>query len=175
MSEPFLRTQSRECRYDILKSYDRIGQECGQPCLTDEEVQEILRKNTRARRTVYGTDYAIRFTHKQMVPTPVMLAETPGNIAQSDLSEHNPFASRSMVTSNATLPKQGQAVYRAGADPTRAADTLLRDPRRVRQGVLEALVCSKTDPAQSPRKEPSMTTLQRTEVGVPSGNLYQRR
>ena len=97
--------EGERVEYQVL----RIGQECGQQWPTDEEVREILRKDPLASGPVYGTHYAIRFTHKQMVPTPVLLAETPGDAAQAEQREHNPFASPSMVTSSATLPKQGQA------------------------------------------------------------------
>ena len=56
----------------------RIGPDCGQPWPTDEEIREIQRKDLRPSVTVYGTHFAIRFTHKQMVPTPVLLADAQG-------------------------------------------------------------------------------------------------
>ena len=87
----------------------RIGQECRQAWPTDEEVRHILKKDRRSSGTVYGTHYDIRFTREPMVLTPVLLAESPGDIAQAEFRDHNPFASRSMVTSTPTLPTQGPA------------------------------------------------------------------
>ena len=56
--------QAERVEYQVL----RVGQECGQSCLTDDEVREILKKDQRASGTVYGTHYTIRFHHKQMFP-----------------------------------------------------------------------------------------------------------
>ena len=88
----------------------RIGQECGQTWPTDDEVRAILKNDPRAIGTLYGTHYAIRFAHKQMVTIPVDLADAHRDTAQVELREVNPFGLRSTVTSNATLPTQGQAV-----------------------------------------------------------------
>ena len=38
---------------------------------------EILRKDTRASRTLYGTHYAISFMNKEMVPSPALCAKDP--------------------------------------------------------------------------------------------------
>ena len=80
--------QCERVEYQML----RVGPECGQSWPTDEEVREILKKDTRASGTVYGTHYAIRFHHKQMIHTPVLHADAPGDTAQAELREHNPFA-----------------------------------------------------------------------------------
>ena len=95
----------------------RVGQESGQGWPTDEEVREILRNYQRVSGTVYGTHYAICYTHKEMVPTPEIFPETPGDTAQVELCEHNPFASRSMLISTASLPTQLHAVCDAEGDP----------------------------------------------------------
>ena len=141
-----------------------IGQECRQAWPTDEEVPAIL-KDPRASGTVYGTHYAIRFQYKQMVRTPVLLADAPGETAQAELREHNPFASRSIVTSSATLPTQGQARCSGEGQLPRAAGSLLKDPRSARKVVVEGQVSSTTDPAGSPRKETSKATLTGVQVG----------
>ena len=165
--------EGERVEYQVL----RIGKECGQPWPTDVEVREILRKDPRARGTVYGTHYAIRFTHKQMVPTPVLLAETPGDAAQAEQREHNPFASPSMVTSSATLPKQGQAACDGEGVPLGqpAAGSLLKDPRRARKVVVEGHVSSTSDPAESPVKEQSMATPEAVQDGVTNASMCQRR
>ena len=118
--------QGERVEYQVM----RIVPDCGQPWPTDAEIRKIQRKDTRGTGTGYGTHFAIRFTHKQMVPTPVLLAEAPGETAQAELREHNPFASRSTSTSCATLPTQGQAVCAAERDSPRVAGGLLRNPRR---------------------------------------------
>ena len=91
----------------------RIGPDSEQPCATDEEIRAILGKDPRASGTVHGTHYAIRFHHQQRVSTPLVLADAPGDTDQAELPEHYPFASRSTVTSTATLLPQGQAVCTA--------------------------------------------------------------
>ena len=99
----------------------------------DEEVREILRKDPQASRTVYGTHYAIRGTQKEMVPTPVLFGEAPGDTAKVELRDHNPFALRSTVTSTATLPAQGQAGCTVEGDFPRAAGSLIKASRRARK------------------------------------------
>ena len=146
-----------------------IGQECGEPWPTDEELREILRKEPRASGTVFGPHYAIRFTHKQMAPPPLLLAVGPWDAAQVELHEHNHFALRSMVTSTASLPKQLRLDYGAGGNPPRATVSLLKDRLRVRQGALERQVSSSTDPQESPMKEQMAT--QGAPVNVTSANL----
>ena len=47
--------QGERVEYQVL----RIGPDCGQPWPTDEEVREILRKDSRASGTVYGAHFAI--------------------------------------------------------------------------------------------------------------------
>ena len=71
--------QGERVEYQVLG----IGQECGQPWPTDDEVREILNKEPRASGILHGTQYAIRFTHQQMVPTPVLLADSPGDAARA--------------------------------------------------------------------------------------------
>ena len=104
----------------------RTSLDCGQPSPTDEEIREILRKDSRAIGTVYGTHFAIRFTHKQMVPTQVLLPHAPGETAQAELRAHNPFDSR-RSTSSANLPTQGQDECSAEGDSPRVAGSLLMD------------------------------------------------
>ena len=132
----------------------------------DEEIREILRRDPRVSGTVYGAHFAIRFTHKQMVRTAVLLADAPGETAQAELREHNPFASRSS-TSSATLTTQGQAECSAEGDSPRVAGTLLRDPRRAKQTVVGRQVCSSTDPVEAPAKEQSMATPGPVQAGLP--------
>ena len=91
--------------YQVL----RVGPDSGQLPPTDEEVREILPKDPRATGTVYGPHFVIHFTHKQMVPTPVLLADAPGETAQAELRERNPFASRSTSTSSWTRDPEGEA------------------------------------------------------------------
>ena len=153
--------QGEPVEYQVL----RIGQEYGQSCPTDDEVREIL-KDPRASGTVYGTHFAIRFNHKQMVPTPVLLAETPGDTAQAELHEHNPVASRSTITSTATLPTQGQAGCSGEGELPRAAGSFLKDQQRARKVVVECQVSSSTDPVEAPAKEQSMATPDEAQVGV---------
>ena len=86
----------------------RIGPDGEQPWPTDDETREILRNDPRPSGTVYWSHFAIRFTRKQMVLTPVLLADALADAAQAELWAHNPFASRSTITSTATLPTQGQ-------------------------------------------------------------------
>ena len=107
-----------------------IGPASGQPWPTDGEIREILRKDPPPSGTVYATHFAIRFPHNQMVPTPVQLADAPGDAAQAQLREQNPFASRNTVTLTSTLPTQGQAECIAEGNSPRVAGSLLRDQRR---------------------------------------------
>ena len=73
--------QGQRVEYQVLRS----GLDCGQPWASDDEIREILRKDPRASGTVYGAHFAIRFKHKQMVPTQVLLADAPGETAQAEL------------------------------------------------------------------------------------------
>ena len=130
--------QGERVEYQLLRN----GPDSPQPWPTDDEVREILRKGTRASGTVYGTHYAIRFTHKQMVHMPVLLADAPGVTAQAELREHNPFASRCTVTSPATLPTQGHAGCSGEGEIRPAAGSFLKDPRRARRVVTEVQVSS---------------------------------
>ena len=143
----------------------RTSLDCGQPWPTDEEVREILRKDSRASGTVYGAHFAIRFQHKQMVPTQVLLADAPGETALAELRKNNPFASRSS-TSTATLPTLGQAECSAEGDSPRVAGTLLRDPRKAKQSVVVGQFSSSTDPLEAPAKEQAMATPGPAQVGV---------
>ena len=157
-----LRQQGERLEYQVL----RIGQACGQAWPTDEEVRAILKKDPRASGTVYGTHYAIHFHHKQMVATPVLLADAPGDTAQAELREPNPFAWRSTVTSTPTLPTQGQAGCSGEGEFPRAAGSFLKDQRRARKVVVEGQVSSSTDPVEAPAKEQSMATPAEAQVGV---------
>ena len=100
-----------------------------------------------------------------MVPTPVLLADAPGETAQAELREHNPFASRSS-TSTATLPTEGQAECSAEGDSPRVAGSLLRDSRMAKQTVVGWQVSFSTDPMEAPAKEQSMATPGPVQVGV---------
>ena len=131
----------------------------------------VLSKDPRASGTVYGTHYAIRFTHKQMVPTPVLFAETPCDNAQVEQRDHNLFASRSSLTPAAATQSQGQAERSAGGDIHRATGILLKDPCKVRKAVVEGQVNSSTDPVESPNKEQPMATPSNAEVGETNANL----
>ena len=163
--------QGERVEYQML----RIGQECGQRWPTDEEVRAILKKDRRASGTVYGTHYAIRFHHKQMDPTPVLLPDAPGETAQAELRDNNPFASSSTVTSTATVPTQGRAGCNAEGEPSRAAGNLLKDPRRTRQVVVEGQVSSSTDTVESPAKGQSMATPACAHAAETNANLGLRQ
>ena len=162
LKEPRRPQQGERVEYQVLQ----IGQECGQAWPTEEEVRAILNKDPRASGTVYGTHYAISFHHKQMVPTPVLLADAPGDTAQAELREPNPFASRSTVTSTATLPTQGQAGCSGEWKLPLAARSIVKDPRRARKVVVEGQVSSSTDPVEAPAKEQSMATPDEAQVAV---------
>ena len=150
LQEHRLPQQSERVECQVL----RVGQECGPPWPTDAEVREILRNDPRARSTLCGTHYAIPVTNKEMVSTPVLLAESPADTPKVELRDHNPFALRSMFTSIATLPTQGQAGYQEEGDSPRAAGSLLKDTRRARQ-MWEGQVSAKTEPAESAMNERS--------------------
>ena len=154
--------QCERVKYQVL----RVVQECGQAWPTDDELREILKHDPRASGTVYGTHYAIRFHHKQMVPTPVPLADAPGETAQAELRKHHPFASRSTGTSTATLRSQGQAGCSGEGKFSRAAGTLVQDQRRARKVVVEGEVSSSTGQVEAPAKEQSMATPGPVQVGV---------
>ena len=153
--------QGERVEYQVL----RIGPDSGQPCPTDEEIRVIHRKDPRASGTVYVTNFAIRFTHQQMVPTSLLLADAPGDAAQAELRAHNSFALRSTIALTATLPTQGQAWCSAEGDSTRVAGSLLRDPRRAKQVVVELQVSSSTDPVVAPAKEHPLATPSGVQVG----------
>ena len=87
----------------------RIGLDYNQPWPTDEEIGAILMNDPRAGGTVYCSHIEIRFAHLQMVPTPVLLSDAPVDAVQAELRAHNTFASRSTVSSTASLPSHGQA------------------------------------------------------------------
>ena len=100
-----------------------------------------------------------------MVPTKVLLADPPGETVQTELSEHNPFASRSS-TSSVTVPTQGQAECSAEGDSPRVAGSLLRHPRRAKQIVFSGQLSSSTDPVEALSKEQSTATPVNVQVGV---------
>ena len=108
--------------------------------------------------------YAIRFVHKQMVPTPLLLADAPGDTPQAELREHNRFGSRSAVTSTTTLPRLGQAGSSGEGEPPRGAGSRLRDPGRARKVAVEEKVSSSTDTVEAPAKEQPMATLSGVQV-----------
>ena len=122
---------------------------------------------------MYGTHYGIPCTREQMDATRVLLAETPGDTAQTELREHNPFASRSMVTSSATLPTQGQAGCKPVVEPPRATASLLKDPRRA-NNLVEEEVSSTTDAMEAAAKEQPMATPS-AQVGMTNANLWVPR
>ena len=153
--------QGEGVEYQVL----RVGPDCAQPWPTDEELRAILRKDRHASGTVYGTHYAIRFAHKQMVPTAVLLADAPGDAAQAELRGHNHFAVRSTITLTATLQIQWQVRCSAEGKSPRAAVSLLKDPRLARKVVVEGQLTSTTDPAEWPMKETSMATPSGVLVG----------
>ena len=126
----------------------------------------ILRICPRTSGTVYVTHYAIGFTRKEMVHTPVLFGDAPGDTAKVELREHNPFALRSTVTSTATLPAQWQAGCSGEGELPRAAGSLLNDSRRARKVVLEGRVSAKTEPAESPMNEQSEAMPMGVQVGV---------
>ena len=152
----------------------RVGAECGYGWPTDVDMCEILRNDPRASGTVYGTHYATRFTDMEMLSTPVLSGEAPLANAQVELREHNPFASRSTITSTATLTTQGQAECDVDGDPPPASGSLLKGPRSARTGVVLEQINSLTDPQESPMKEQSKATLGRTQVGETKANLCLR-
>ena len=60
----------------------RIGPDATQPWTSDDEVRPILKNQPHASGTVYGNDFAIRFTKEQMVPKPMLLGDAPRDAAQ---------------------------------------------------------------------------------------------
>ena len=94
-----------------------------------------------------------------MVPTPVLLADVPGDAAQANLRANNPFASRSSTSSTVLLAMPEHAGSIAGGDSPWALGSLLKDPRRAKQ-VAEGQVSSTTEPAESPMKETSQATVE---------------
>ena len=151
----------------------RIGHECGEPWPSMDDLLEILRKGSRSSCSVYGTNYAIRFTHKQMLPTPVLLAAFPGEPAQVELREHNRFALRSSVTSSPTLATQ----WHAGCNPKGTTSGIAETnpgPGNARWIVVEAQLSSPIDPPESPMKDPSMAKPS-LHVGDTIVNLCQRK
>ena len=110
-----------------------------------------------------------------MVPTPVLLADAPGETAQAELRENNPFASRSTSTSSATLPTQGPAGCSVEGDSPRVACSLLRDPRRAKQMVVGGQVSSSSDPLEAPAKAQSMATPTEVQVGVAESHSVPTR
>ena len=137
----------------------RIGTDDRQPWPSDDEVRAILKKQSRASGTVFGTHFGIRYTHKQMVPTPVLLADVPGDAAQADLRANNPFASRSTASSTAILAMPDQVGSIAGGDFPWTSGSLLKDPRRAKQ-VVEEQVRSTSEPVESPMKETPQATVE---------------
>ena len=71
-----------------------------------------------------------------MVPAPVLFAESAIDTAHAELREHNLFALRSTITSTTPLPSQGEAMYSAEGDVSRATGSLLREPPWIYKGVL---------------------------------------
>ena len=153
--------QGERVEYQVLRS----APDDGQPWPNDDEIRVIRGKDPRVSGTVYGQHFAIRFTHKQMGPTPVLLADAPGETAQAELREHNPFALRSS-TSSSTLPTQAQAECSVERDSSRVAGSLLRDPRKAKQLVVGGLVSSSTDPMEAPAKLQSTATPGVVRIGV---------
>ena len=140
----------------------RVGTDDTQPWPSDDEVRATLKKQSRASGTVFGTHFGIRYTHEQMVPTPVLLADVPGDATQANLRANNPFASRSTTSSTALLAMPEQAGSIAGGDSPWALGGLLKVPRRAKQ-VVEGQVSSTTEPPQSPMKETSQATVEQLQ------------
>ena len=155
-------------------SASRVGHHHGQGWPIDEEVREILKKDARASGSVYATHYLILVTHRQMVPTPVLFAHTPGVTAQVEIRAHNPFALRSALTPVATQPTQGQAWCDAEGDIPRPTGSLLKGTRKVRKGLMEEQVNSSTDPQESSMKEHSTAKQGDTVAGQRSAILRGR-
>ena len=147
--------QGERVEYEVF----RIGTDDTQPWPSDDEVRATLKKQPRASGTVFGSHFGIRYTHEQMVPTPVLLADAPGDAAQAELRANNPFASRSTTSSIGLLAMPGQVGSIAGGDSPWASGGSLKDPRRAKQ-VAEGQVSSTTQPAESPMKETSQATVQ---------------
>ena len=147
--------QGERVEYEVF----RVGTDTTQPWPSDDEVRMILKKQPRASGTVFGTHFAIGYTHEQVVPTPVLLADVPGDAAQAELRANNPFASRSTTSSTAPLAMPEQVGSIAGGDSPWASGSLLKDPRRAKQTV-GGQVSSTTEPAESPMKETSQATVQ---------------
>ena len=101
-----------------------------------------------------------------MVPVQLLRAEITGDTGQPELRGQNPFALRRMVTSAGTLPTQGQPGWNAAGEPHREAGSLLKDPSKVRKGVVEGQLSSPTDPAESPMKELSLATPEGVQVSA---------
>ena len=116
----------------------RIGPDSGKPWPADDEVREIIKNDPRASGNVYGTDYAIRMAQNQNVHTPLLLPDAPGDTNQAQLREHNPFDSRSAVTSTTTMPIQVHPGCSGQGELPRAASSLLKEARRARNCVRRA-------------------------------------
>ena len=121
---------------------------------------------------MYATHYAIRFIHKRMVPTPLLLAETPGDTPQVELREHNPFASHSTVHRH---PANTRAIWvqrRMGTPSGNGEPT--QGPGKSSQGVGEGQVRSSTDQVDSPVKEQPMASPSEVEAGETIANMCSR-
>ena len=105
VKEQAVHQKVRAMEYKML----RIGHDCGHRFLTVEELHSILEMDPQASDTVYGRYYAMRSSDRQKAPTPLLLAETPGDTAQLELLNQNYFELRNRLVSTATLPVQGQA------------------------------------------------------------------
>ena len=89
--------QGEPVEYEVF----RVGTDTTQPWPSDDEIRAILKNQQRASGTMFGTHFAIRYTHEQMVPTPVLLADAPVDAAQAELRANNPFGSHSTGSSTA--------------------------------------------------------------------------
>ena len=150
--------QGDRVEYEVF----RVGTDATQPWPSDADVRAILKNQPGASGTVFVTHFAIRFTHDQVVPTPVLIADASGDAAQADLRANNHFPSPSTAPSTAPMATPEQVGSIAGVDSPWVSGSLLRDPRRATQ-VVEGQVSSTTEPAESPMNETSQATVERVQ------------
>ena len=148
----------------------RLGRSPCQGWPTDEELREFLKKDPSSSGTQYGGIMSF-VTHNEMLPTPLLFVDVPGDTAHVELRKDNPCALHSTVTSAITQPTEWQAGYDAEGDLPRATGSLVKEPRKVRHAVLEGQVSSPTDPLESAMKDQPMPMLNEAAAAVTSGNL----
>ena len=102
----------------------------------------------------------------EILPTPLLFAAARGDTPLVGLRDRNPFASRSTITLAASLPTQG--------DIPRPTGSLIKEPGKVRNDLLDAQVSSLTDPAESAVKEQALGTPRDGVVGQMNANQRAR-